>query len=174
MTLLTVTECICHWFVLFVIITGVNSGAVTSCASELTPIFSGVCVAQSAILCVSHCFFCFLFFFGHCVACPSICSFWLSFCYFQTFRAQSIIMSSLRTKGDILFLSDFFFCFGHRFFSAKLVRTITVLSFQIGQLYLACGCMTIRRCVAYRNDLRLTLPFDLNNYFLNSIFLSEL
>jgi hypothetical protein len=31
------------------------------------------------------------------------------------------------------------------FFSAKLVRTITFLSFQIGQLYLVCGCMTIRR-----------------------------
>jgi hypothetical protein len=30
------------------------------------------------------------------------------------------------------------------FFSAKLVRTITFLSFQIGQLYLVCGCMTIR------------------------------
>ena len=42
-----------------------------------------------------------------------------------------------------------FFCF----FSAKLVRTITFLSFQIGQLYLVCGCMTIRWCVAYRIDL---------------------
>jgi hypothetical protein len=52
--------------------------------------------------------------------------------------------------------SDFFFCF----FSAKLVRTITFLSFQIGQLYLVCGCMTIRRCVAYRNDLHGTLTFD--------------
>jgi len=47
------------------------------------------------------------------------------------------------------------------FFSAKLVRTITFLSFQIGQLYLVCGCMTIRWCVAYRNDLRGTLTFDL-------------
>jgi hypothetical protein len=35
------------------------------------------------------------------------------------------------------------------------------LSFQIGQLYLVCGCMTIRRCVTYRNDLRGTLTFDL-------------
>jgi hypothetical protein len=50
-----------------------------------------------------------------------------------------------------------FFCF----FSAKLVWTITFLSFQIGQLYLVCGCMTIRRCVAYCNDLRGTLIFDL-------------
>ena len=52
----------------------------------------------------------------------------------------------------------FFFCF----FSAKLVRTITFLSFQIGQLYLVCGCMTIRWCVTYHNDLRGTLTFDLN------------
>ena len=55
----------------------------------------------------------------------------------------------------------------------KLVRTITFLSFQIGQLYLVCGCMTIRRCVAYRNDLRETLTSKSNNWvFLNSIFLS--
>jgi hypothetical protein len=38
---------------------------------------------------------------------------------------------------------------------------IIFLSFQIGQLYLVCGCMIIRRCVAYRNDLRGTLTFDL-------------
>ena len=50
-----------------------------------------------------------------------------------------------------------FFCF----LSAKLVRNITFLSFQIGQLYLVCGCMTIRRCVAYRIDLRGLLTFDL-------------
>jgi hypothetical protein len=40
-------------------------------------------------------------------------------------------------------------------------RTITCLSFQIGQLYLVCGCMTIRWCVAYHNDLCETLTFDL-------------
>ena len=58
----------------------------------------------------------------------------------------------------IFFIRFFrFFCF----FSAMLVRTITFLSFQIGQLYLVCGCMTIRRCVTYRNDLRETLTFDL-------------
>jgi hypothetical protein len=52
-----------------------------------------------------------------------------------------------------------FFCF----FSAKLVRTITFLSFKIhvGQWYLVGGCMTIRQCVAYCNDLRWTLTFDL-------------
>ena len=61
-----------------------------------------------------------------------------------------------------------FFCF----FSAKFFRTITFLSFQICQLYLVCGCMTIMRCVAYRNDLRGTLTSRSNNCFLNSIFLS--
>ena len=61
-----------------------------------------------------------------------------------------LIMSPLRTKGDILLSDFFFFCF----FSAKLVRTITLLSSQIGQLYLVCVCMTIRRCVAYHYDLR--------------------
>jgi hypothetical protein len=44
-------------------------------------------------------------------------------------------------EGRHCFSLIFFFCF----FSAKLVRTITFLSFQIGQLYLLCGCMTIRR-----------------------------
>ena len=47
--------------------------------------------------------------------------------------------------------------------------TIIFLSFQMGQLYLVCGCMTIRWCVAYRNDLPLT--WRSNNCFLNSIFL---
>ena len=66
----------------------------------------------------------------------------------------------------------FFFCFRFFcFFSAKLVRTITFLSFQKGQLYLVCGCMTIRRCVAYCNDLCGTLTSRSNNCFLNSIFL---
>ena len=32
---------------------------------------------------------------------------------------------------------------------------------EIGQWYWVCGCMTKRRCVAYRNDLRGTLTFDL-------------
>ena len=80
-----------------------------------------------------------------------------------------LIMSPLRTKGDILVQSDFLFCFC--FFSAKLVWTITCLSFQIGQLYLVCGCMTIRRCVTYHNDLRGTLTSRSNDCFLNSIFL---
>jgi hypothetical protein len=41
------------------------------------------------------------------------------------------------------------------------VCSITLLSFEIGQWYLVCWCMTIRRCVTYRNDLCGTLTFDL-------------
>jgi hypothetical protein len=62
-------------------------------------------------------------------------------------------------EGKHIVLVWFFFHF-FCFFSAKLVRTITFLSFQIGQWYLVCECMTIRRCVAYCNDIRGTL-FDL-------------
>jgi WD40 repeat protein len=62
-------------------------------------------------------------------------------------------------EGRHIVLVYFFFCF----FSAKLVWTIAFLSFQIGQLYLVCGCMTIGRCVAYRNDLCGTLTFDLKD-----------
>ena len=100
---------------------------------------------------------------------------YVQFNFSRTFRlclvlttVEPRVMSPLRTKGDILFQSDFFFrfhfCFHFFymfFFSAKLVRTITCLSFQIGQLYLVCGCMTIRQCVSYRNELRETLTFDL-------------
>jgi hypothetical protein len=49
----------------------------------------------------------------------------------------------------------------HKGHYVKLVRTITFLSFQIGQLYMVCGCMTIRRCVTYRHDHRETLTVDL-------------
>jgi hypothetical protein len=72
------------------------------------------------------------------------------------------VIKAIYRKNVILvrYCADFFFCF-FCIFSAKLVWTITFLSFQIGQLYLVCGCMTIRRCVAYRNDLRRTLTFDL-------------
>jgi hypothetical protein len=55
------------------------------------------------------------------------------------------------------------------FLNSIFVRAITFLSFEIGQWYLVCGCMTIRRCVAYRNDLRGTLTSRSNNCFLNSI-----
>jgi hypothetical protein len=43
----------------------------------------------------------------------------------------------------------------------KYYMTITFLSFEIGQWYFVCGCMTIRRYVANRNDLHGTLTFDL-------------
>ena len=70
-------------------------------------------------------------------------------------------------EGRHIVLVWFFFRFC--FFSAKLVRTITCLSFEIGQWYLVCGCMAIRQCVAYRNDLCWTLTSRSNNCFLNSI-----
>jgi hypothetical protein len=57
----------------------------------------------------------------------------------------------------------------HRFMVAKLVRNITFLSFEIGQWYLVCGYMTIRRCVTYRNDLRGTLTFSFK--YLKQFFL---
>jgi hypothetical protein len=34
-------------------------------------------------------------------------------------------------------------------------------NYFLNSIYLVCGCMIIRRCVAYRNDLRGTLTFDL-------------
>jgi hypothetical protein len=50
------------------------------------PVFSGVCVTRSLVLCV-----CFVdrflslcpFSFGHCVVCPSIYGFWLPLCYLK-------------------------------------------------------------------------------------------
>jgi hypothetical protein len=71
----------------------------------------------------------------------------------------NIIDLSRKTRMYIVCLIFFF-----RFFSAKLVQTITFLSFQIGQLYLVCGCMTIRRCVTYHNDLCETLTFRDGEY----------
>ena len=73
-----------------------------------------------------------------------------------------IIMSPPRMKGDILFQSEFFFCFFRCFsccFSVKLVQTITFL-FKIGQWYLVYWCMTRRQYVAYLHDICLTLTFD--------------
>ena len=73
---------------------------------------------------------------------------------------KNINYVSPSNEGKHIVLVWFFFHF-FCFFSAKLVRTITFLSFQIGQWYLVCECMTIRWCVAYRNDLHVTLTFDL-------------
>ena len=91
--------------------------------------------------------------------------------YFQKLLYINYVSPSNEGRHIVLvwfFFSCFFFCF----FSAKLVWTITFLSFQIGQLYLVCGCMTIRRCVTYHNDLRGPWPLTSrsNNCFLNSIF----
>jgi hypothetical protein len=82
---------------------------------------------------------------------------------------QTCDQSHIQKKCDIgLLLCWFYFCF-FCFFSAKLVRTITFLSFQIGQWYLVCGCMTIRRCVAYHNDLCGTLTFDLKKHLFDLV-----
>ena len=83
----------------------------------------------------------------------------LSFLMIFTFAVPELCLPFERRETYYFSLIFFFrFCF----FSAKLVRTITFLSFQIiRQLYLVCGCMTIRWCVAYRNDLHVNLIFDL-------------
>jgi hypothetical protein len=93
----------------------------------------------------------------------NIVEFWIK--YFH------LIMSPLRTKGTIYIVCLIFF---FRFFSAKLVQTITFLSFQIGQLYFVCGCMTIRRCVTKyhwsiskdKNVMARTRKYCLKNYYL--------
>jgi len=44
------------------------------------PVFNGVRVARSLVLCVC-CLFFYPFSFRHCVVCPSIYWYWLSLCY---------------------------------------------------------------------------------------------
>jgi hypothetical protein len=52
----------------------------------------------------------------------------------------------------------------------KKILSITFLSFEIGQLYLVFGCMTIRRCVVYHNYLCGThIP---NKYYLKNNYLA--
>ena len=46
------------------------------------------------------------------------------------------------------------------------VRPITFLWFDIGLPYLAHGCITMRRCVAYIHDPDTTLNFDLKVKFM--------
>jgi hypothetical protein len=80
---------------------------------------------------------------------------WVEWYYLKinylTLRSKvKVIWRSLRYATHCLMVSDFFFRF--RFFSAQLVWTIIFLSFEIGQWYLVCGCMTIRQCVAYHNN----------------------
>jgi hypothetical protein len=43
------------------------------------------------------------------------------------------------------------------YFKNHCFRAKTCFSFQIGQWCMVCGCMTIRQCVAYHNDLHGTL-----------------
>ena len=49
---------------------------------------------------------------------------------------------------------------------ADCVRRITFLWFDIGLPYLAHGCITMIRCVAYIHDPDMTLNFDLNVKFI--------
>jgi hypothetical protein len=71
--------------------TGANSGAGTvypSGASEgVNPIFSGVRVSRSLVLCVcfvDRCLSFCTFSFAHCVVCSSLYGFWLPLWYLQT------------------------------------------------------------------------------------------
>jgi hypothetical protein len=77
--------------------TGVTSGAGTaypSGAPEFTPVFSGIRVARSLVLCVVFgiTLFAILSFliFGHCDVCPSIYGYRLPFWYLQTFLKLSL------------------------------------------------------------------------------------
>jgi hypothetical protein len=81
----------------------------------------------------------------------------ISLTYLERQKCYGPDKKILFKKQLFVFFHFCFFCF----FSVKLVRTITFLSFQIGQWYSVCGCMTIRRCVAYHNDLHGTQLFDL-------------
>jgi hypothetical protein len=54
---------------------------------SLPPVFSGVCVIRSLVLCVcfvDRCLSFCPFSFDHCVVCPSIYGFWLPLWYLQT------------------------------------------------------------------------------------------
>jgi len=54
---------------------------------EFTPVFSGVFVTRSLVLCVcfvDRCLSFCTFSFGHCVVCSSIYGFWLPLWYLQT------------------------------------------------------------------------------------------
>jgi hypothetical protein len=57
-------------------------------AKSSSPVFSGVCVTRSLVLCVcfvDHCLSFCTFSFCHCVVCSSsIFEFWLPLCYLQT------------------------------------------------------------------------------------------
>ena len=77
---------VCNW----INTTGTTSGAGTAYLPEhlsSPPVFSGVRVSWSLVLCVSfveHCFSFSTFSFGHCFLCSSIYGFWLPLWYLQT------------------------------------------------------------------------------------------
>ena len=75
------------------------------------PVFSGVRVTRSSVLCV--CFVdCCLFFcpfsFGHCVVCLSIYGFWLPLWYLETPLISPVYLQTLLTKAltGVLFLIE--------------------------------------------------------------------
>ena len=90
--------------------TGATSGAATDCptgAPGATPVYSGVRVTRSLVLCVLFCrslfvllysffwplcFFFFSFFFGRCVfRLSSICQLWLLLWYLQTLLGDRLV-----------------------------------------------------------------------------------
>ena len=77
--------------------TGRTSGAGTaypSGAPEFTPVFSGVRVTRSLVVCVcfeDRCLSFCTFSFGHCVVSPSINGFWLPLWYLQALLSQNVI-----------------------------------------------------------------------------------
>ena len=64
-------------------------------------------------------------------------------------------------QGGILESLCLSVCLSVRLFVQNRVRPITVLWFYIGLPYLAHGCITMWRCVAYIYDSDTTLNFDL-------------
>jgi hypothetical protein len=65
------------------------------------PIFSGVRVSRSLVLCVcfvDRCLSFCPFLFGHCVVCPSIYGFWLPLWYLQTLLVQMKTLGCMGSK----------------------------------------------------------------------------
>jgi hypothetical protein len=87
---------------LYGITTSVTNGAETAYPSEhmsshdFTPVFSGIRVSWSLVLCVCFVDGCLSFYtfpFVHCVVCfPSICGFWLHLWYLQTLLNESSVL----------------------------------------------------------------------------------
>ena len=91
------------------------------------PVFSGVCVTQSLVLCVCFVDRCLSFCmvsFGHCVVCPSsIYGFWLPLWYFQTLLTQNykFYFTSLEDLGASAPNCSFIFSYTTFFRCSKYV-----------------------------------------------------